>query len=117
MLASELANAVLVQHFVLGVLAYLLGHFGGLLKKLLFLGRMLLLQLWVLGTHVRKRLGRRLARRWLVETVWAAWEARSEAWAAWAASSDAAWKLARRRLLGWLVGWLVGWLAGWLVSW
>ena len=58
MLASGLANAVLVQHFVLGVFAYLLGHFGGLLKKRLFLGRTLLLRLWVLGTHVRKRLGR-----------------------------------------------------------
>ena len=31
--------------------------FGSLLKKLLFLGRTLLLRLWVLGTHVRKRLG------------------------------------------------------------
>ena len=38
MLASGLANGVLAQHFVLGVFAYLLGDFGGLLKKLLFLG-------------------------------------------------------------------------------
>ena len=58
MLASGLANVVLAQNFVLGVFAYLLGDLGGLLKKLLFLGRTLLLQLWMLGTHVRKRLGR-----------------------------------------------------------
>ena len=35
----------------------LLIDFGGLLKKLLFLGRTLLLRLWVFGRHVRKRLG------------------------------------------------------------
>ena len=46
MLAPGLANAVLAQHFVLGVFAYLLGDFGGLLKKLLFLGRTVLLRLW-----------------------------------------------------------------------
>ena len=40
-------------------LADLKRHFGSLLKKLLFLGRTLLLRLWVLGTHARKRLGRR----------------------------------------------------------
>ena len=34
-----------------------LGGFG-LLKKLLFLGRTLLLRLWLLGRHDRKRLGR-----------------------------------------------------------
>ena len=45
MLAPELANAVLAQHLVLGVFAYLFKDFGGLLKKLLFLGRTLLLQL------------------------------------------------------------------------
>ena len=45
MLASGLANAVLAQHFVLGVFAHLLGHFDGLLEKHLFLGRTLLLQL------------------------------------------------------------------------
>ena len=45
MLASGLANAVLAQHFVLGVFAHLLGHFGGLLEKHLFLGRTLLLRL------------------------------------------------------------------------
>ena len=33
-------------------------HFGGLLQNLLFLGRTLLLRLWVLGGHDRKRLGR-----------------------------------------------------------
>ena len=33
-------------------------HCRCLLKKLLFLGRTLLLRLWVLRTHVRKRLGR-----------------------------------------------------------
>ena len=46
MLASGLANAVLAQHFVLGVFAHLVSDFGGLLKKLLFLGRTLLLRLW-----------------------------------------------------------------------
>ena len=45
MLASGLANAVVAQHFVLGCFPHLLVHFGGLLKKLLFLGRTLLLQL------------------------------------------------------------------------
>ena len=45
------------HHFVLGGLVDLQGDFGSLLKKLLFLGRTLLLQLWVLGTHVRTRLG------------------------------------------------------------
>ena len=49
---------MLAQHFVLGGLRTLKRHFGSLLKKLLFLGRTLLLRLWVLGTHVRKRLGR-----------------------------------------------------------
>ena len=58
MLAPGLANAVMVHHFVLGVFAQLLSHFDSLHKKLLFLGRTLPLRLWVLGTHVRKRLGR-----------------------------------------------------------
>ena len=58
MLAPGLANVVVSQHFVLGVFAELIVDFGSLLKKLLFLGRTLLLRLWVLGTHVRKRLGR-----------------------------------------------------------
>ena len=49
---------MLAQHFVLGMFADLIRDFGSLLKKLLFLGRTLLLRLWVLGTHVRKRLGR-----------------------------------------------------------
>ena len=49
---------MLAQHFVLGVIVTLKRHFGSLLKKLLFLGRTLLLRLWVLGGHVRKRLGR-----------------------------------------------------------
>ena len=49
---------MLAQHFVLGGLRTLSIHFGSLLKKLLFLGRTLLLRLWVLGTHVRKRLRR-----------------------------------------------------------
>ena len=55
---------MLAQHFVLGVfagpLADLKSDFGSLLKELLFLGRTLLLRLWVLGTHVRMRLGRLL---------------------------------------------------------
>ena len=45
MLASGLANAVLAQHFVLGVFGTLWTDFGSLLKKLLFLGRTLLLRL------------------------------------------------------------------------
>ena len=40
------------------------------------------------------------ARRWLVETAWAAWEARSEAWAAWEARSEAAWAAACQALVG-----------------
>ena len=46
MLAPGLANAVLAQHFVLGVFAYFIGDFGSLLKKLLFLGRTQFLRLW-----------------------------------------------------------------------
>ena len=49
---------MLALHFVLGGLLNLKSDFGSLLKKLLCLGRMLLLRLWVFGTHVRKRLGR-----------------------------------------------------------
>ena len=49
---------MLAQHFVLGGLRTFINHFGSLLKKLLFLGRTLLLRLWVVGTHVRKWLGR-----------------------------------------------------------
>ena len=45
MLAPGLANAVLAQHFVLGCFPHLLGGFGGLLEKHLFLGRTLLLRL------------------------------------------------------------------------
>ena len=45
MLAPGVANAVLVQHFVLGVFAHLLGDFGSLLQKHLFFGRTLLLRL------------------------------------------------------------------------
>ena len=45
MLASGLANALLAQHFALGVFAYLFSDFGGLLKKHLFFGRLLLLRL------------------------------------------------------------------------
>ena len=44
MLAPGLANAVLLQHFVLGVFAHLFPDFGGLLEKHLFLGRTLLLR-------------------------------------------------------------------------
>ena len=58
MLAPGLASVVLAQHFVLGGLWTLKGDFGSLLRKLLFLGRTLLLRLWVFGTHVRNRLGR-----------------------------------------------------------
>ena len=50
---------MLAQHFVLGGFPDLSVHWGSLPKKLLFLGRTLLLRLWVLGTHVRKRLARR----------------------------------------------------------
>ena len=42
MLAPGLANAVLVQHFVLGMFGALSVHFGSLLEKHLFLGRKLL---------------------------------------------------------------------------
>ena len=45
MLAPGLANAVLAQHFVLGVFGALSVHFGSLLEKHLFLGRTLLLRL------------------------------------------------------------------------
>ena len=45
MLAPGLANAVLAQHFVLEMFGALSVHFGSLLKKLLFLGRTLLLRL------------------------------------------------------------------------
>ena len=45
MLVQGLANAVLVQHFVLWMFGTLWSHFGSLLKKLLFLGRTLLLRL------------------------------------------------------------------------
>ena len=55
---SRASKLVVAQHFVLGGLPDLKADFGSLLKKLLFLGRKLLLRLWVLGTHVRKRLGR-----------------------------------------------------------
>ena len=49
---------MLAQHFVLGGLPDLKSDFGSLLKKLLFLRQTLRLGLWVLGAHVRKRLGR-----------------------------------------------------------
>ena len=46
MLAPGLANVVLLaQDFVLVVFAYLFADFGGLLKKLFFQGRTLLLRL------------------------------------------------------------------------
>ena len=45
MVAPRLPNAVLAHHFVLGVFAHLFSDFGGLLKKLLFLRRTLLLRL------------------------------------------------------------------------
>ena len=45
MLSPGLANAVLLQHLVLGCLPDLFAHFGGLLEKHLFLGRTLLLRL------------------------------------------------------------------------
>ena len=45
MLAPGLANAMLVQYFVLGVFGNLFCHFGGLLEKHLFFGRTLLLRL------------------------------------------------------------------------
>ena len=49
---------MLAQHFVLEVFATFERYFGSLLKKLLFLGRTLLLRLRVLEAHVRKRLER-----------------------------------------------------------
>ena len=48
---------MLAQHFVLEVFGTLKRHFGSLLKKLLFLGRTLLLRLWVLGRTFGSGLG------------------------------------------------------------
>ena len=45
MVAPGLANAVVAQHFVLGVFTYLFVDFAGLLKKPLFPRRTLLLRL------------------------------------------------------------------------
>ena len=45
MMAPGLANAVVMQHLVLGVFGVLFIDFGSLLEKHLFLGRTLLLQL------------------------------------------------------------------------
>ena len=42
---SRASKPVLAQHFVLGMFPHLFIHFGSLLKKLLFLGRTLLLRL------------------------------------------------------------------------
>ena len=97
---SRASKPLVAQHFVLGGLPDLKGDFGSLLKKLLFLGRTLLLRLWVLGTHVRKRLGcllqgagwwKRLARLRLLG------------------------KHDRKRLVSRLLCWLVGvnWYVGW----
>ena len=44
MLVPGLANAVLVQHFVLGMFAHLLEHFGSLLEKHLFLANDMVVQ-------------------------------------------------------------------------
>ena len=60
---------MLAQNFVLGVFVDLKRDFGSLVKKLLFSGRTLLLRLWVLGTHVRKRLGRLREQREQLEYV------------------------------------------------
>ena len=110
---SRASNTVLAQHFVLGVFADLKRDFGCLLKNRLFLGRTLLFagmgpwdarpeaalsvlqgvgwwkRLGRLAKHVRRlgRLGKHVRTR--------------------------LGRLARRRLLGWLVGWLHGWLVGW----
>ena len=45
MLAPGLANAVPMQHFVLGMFAHFFSDFGSLLEKHLFFGRTLLLRL------------------------------------------------------------------------
>ena len=59
MLAPELANLRWRRCGGHGVFGTLINHFGSLLpKKLLFLGRTLLLRLWMLRTLVWKRLGR-----------------------------------------------------------
>ena len=116
MLRPGLANLFSAAFRARGVCRTFAVDFGSLLKKLLFLGLTPLLQLWLLGRHVRRRLGRRLARRWLVETAWAPWEARSQAWAASQGRSDAAWDACQAkvvRLISLLVGWLHGWLVGW----
>ena len=56
MVAPGLANAVMLQHLVLGVFGQLLGHFDGLLEKHLFLGRTLLLRLQGYQTCVGARM-------------------------------------------------------------
>ena len=43
-MAPGLANVALAQHFVVGVFPHLFVDFGGLLKKLSFLGRTVLLR-------------------------------------------------------------------------
>ena len=60
---TRASKHVVAQQFVFGGLRTFINHFESVLKKLLFLGRTLLLRLWVLGTHVRKRLGQRRAAR------------------------------------------------------
>ena len=52
MVAPGLANDVLAQHFVLFCLRTFIGDFGSLLKKLLLLGRTLLLRLQGYQTFV-----------------------------------------------------------------
>ena len=101
---------MLAQHFGLGLFADLSIHFGTLLKKLLFLGRTLLLRLWVLGTHVRKRLER------LGEQP-GQLEADKLVLVQDAGGRGLGGLPGEGCYLGWLAGWLAAWLAGWLVSW
>jgi hypothetical protein len=146
MRASGIANAVLAQHFVLGMLAHLFADFGGLLEKHLFLGRTLLLRLqgyqtcagagmlasglanavlaqqFVLAmfAHLFADFGGLLEKRlFLGRTLLLRLQGyQTCVGAGMLASGLANAMLAQHFVLAsWLVGWLVGWMAGWLVGW
>ena len=63
MLAPGLAHAMVAQHFVLGLFPHLLVYFGGLLKKLLFFGRTLLLRLCASKRVLVQEVGSRASKR------------------------------------------------------
>ena len=102
-----LPNAMVLQHLVLGVFAYLLIDFGGLLEKHLFLGRTLLLRLQncFCGSRATKFVGMvvpGLANVVLVQHLVLG----TVPLRLWACQAMVV------RLVGWLVGWLVGSLDG-----